>query len=64
MRDLDEPERIKKAFTLGQDVSAASVSELDLLVQALHDEAQRLRDIRIKKLASQVAADAFFKKPV
>ncbi|MGL5448720.1 MAG: DUF1192 domain-containing protein [Rhabdaerophilum sp.] len=64
MFDDLEPQRKKSAFTIGQDVSAFSLADLDETMEALKAEMARLAEVRAKKAASQNAADALFRKPV
>lgn len=61
--DENEPQRRKSAYTLGQDVSAFSIADLDETLQALRAEIERLTETRTRKNASQAAADALFRKP-
>ncbi|MBN8533925.1 MAG: DUF1192 domain-containing protein [Rhizobiales bacterium] len=63
MFDDSEPQRKKSAFTIGQDVSAFSIADLDETIEALKAEMVRLAETRAKKTASQSAADALFRKP-
>lgn len=63
MFDDSEPQRKKAAYTIGQDVSAFSIADLDGTIEALKAEMQRLAEMRAKKTASQSAADALFRKP-
>jgi uncharacterized small protein (DUF1192 family) len=63
MFDDSEPQRKKTAFTIGQDVSAFSLADLDETMAALQAEMLRLTEMRARKAASQNAADALFRKP-
>lgn len=63
MFDETEPQRKKSQFTIGQDVSAFSIADLDETVEALKAELIRLGEMRAKKTATQSAADALFRKP-
>ena len=63
MFDESEPQRKKSAFTIGQDVSAFSLADLDETMEALKAEMIRLGEVRTKKTATQSAADALFRKP-
>lgn len=48
---------------LGQDLSMLSLAEIDLRIEALKAEIERLSEMRAKKDQSRSAADAFFRKP-
>lgn len=63
MFDDSEPTRKKTAYSLGQDVSAFSLADLDETMRQLEAEIARLAEIRKQKSASQSAADALFRKP-
>lgn len=63
MFDDLEPVKKKSAYVLGQDVSAFSLTDLDLTMQQLEAEMTRLAAVKAQKSASQSAADALFRKP-
>ena len=50
----------KRAFELGQDLSALSVDELDALIETLRDEIRRIEETRTKKQAHRNAAADIF----
>ena len=51
-----------KPYTIGQDVSAFSIADLEETADKLKAELSRLEEIRLKKRASAAAADALFRK--
>lgn len=54
----------RKKFTgteIGQSLERFSVAELENYISALEEEIERVRGDKSKKIASQSAADAFFK---
>lgn len=59
--DDDRP-KPKMAHEIGQDLSMLSLAEIDLRIEALKGEIERLTEARLKKAASRSAADAFFRK--
>ncbi len=59
----DDRPQPKRVHEIGQDLSALSVAEIDLRIGALTDEIARLAEARVKKDASRIAADTFFRKP-
>lgn len=64
MPATDEDDRPKKriAHEIGQDLTLLSVAELTERVGLLKGEIARLEAETARKRASQMAADAFFKK--
>jgi uncharacterized small protein (DUF1192 family) len=52
----------KMVHEIGQDLSMLSLAEIDLRIEALSAEIERLAEARRKKAASRSAADAFFRK--
>ena len=60
--DPDDLPKKKISHELGQDLSLLSVGELADRVRLLKDEIVRLEAEMTRKRASQMAADAFFKK--
>jgi uncharacterized small protein (DUF1192 family) len=59
----DDRPKTKSVHEIGQDLSMLSLAEIDLRVEALKAEIERLAQARAKKDASRSAADAFFRKP-
>jgi len=59
--DDDKPKK-KIAHEIGQDLTLLSVEELQVRVQLLHDEINRLEADITQKRASRSAADQFFKR--
>lgn len=61
---MEEETRTKRpaAHEVGQDLSMLSVAEIDERVALLEAEIRRLGEARTKKLASQAAADALFRR--
>ena len=59
----DDRPKTKSVHEIGQDLSMLSLAEIDLRVEALKAEIERLAEARAKKDASRSAADAFFRKP-
>ena len=57
----DRPAPKKAVHEIGQDLSSLSLEEIDECVAALEAEIARLRQARVAKEASAVAASAFFK---
>jgi len=59
--DWDEP-KPQRTVTIGEDLSALSVAELEARIAALETEVERVRaEIRTKK-ARAAAADQLFKR--
>jgi uncharacterized small protein (DUF1192 family) len=56
--DLPKP---KHEHVLGENLEAISLDELNLRVQVLQREIERIRAEIMRKQASRTAADAFFK---
>lgn len=54
--------RKKISHEIGQDLSPLSIAEIDNRVATLQAEIERLREARIRKLSTQAAADALFRK--
>jgi uncharacterized small protein (DUF1192 family) len=50
-----------ESHTIGQDLSALSIDELQERVEMLSREIDRLQEARLQKQASKSAADSFFK---
>jgi uncharacterized small protein (DUF1192 family) len=61
-QDEDQAKPKVRPFTLGQDVSAFAIAEIDETVARLRDEITRLEEVRAKKVATAQAADALFRK--
>jgi uncharacterized small protein (DUF1192 family) len=59
--DDDRP-KPKMVHEIGQDLSMLSLAEIDLRIEALKGEIERLAEARLKKADSRSAADAFFRK--
>jgi uncharacterized small protein (DUF1192 family) len=61
---IEEEARRTKApvHEIGQDLSGLSIAEIDERVAALRVEIERLSEARAKKLSSQQAADALFRR--
>lgn len=59
--ETDDKPRTTPGHTIGENLDAISVAELEQRVQALESEISRLRDEIRRKLASRSAADAFFR---
>ncbi|SFI41390.1 Uncharacterized small protein, DUF1192 family [Bosea sp. OK403] len=59
----DDRPKPKSVHEIGQDLSMLSLAEIDLRVEVLKAEIERLAEARAKKDASRSAADAFFRKP-
>ncbi|MCX5516374.1 DUF1192 domain-containing protein [Kaistia algarum] len=57
----DPPVQRPKPHTLGEDLSALSLEEIELRIALLEAEIIRLREAHHSKSASRVAASAFFK---
>jgi uncharacterized small protein (DUF1192 family) len=47
---------------IGQDLSALAIAEIDERIVLLKDEIERLAEARARKLSSQAAADALFRR--
>ncbi len=60
--DPDDLPKKKITHEMGQDLALLSVSELTERIGLLRDEIARLEAEMARKRASQIAADAFFKK--
>lgn len=63
MHDDGDDKPKPRAYTVGQDVSAFAIADLDAQIAALEAEILRLKEARRMKSASQAAADALFRKP-
>ena len=62
MGPFDEPERPKRAeIRVGDDLSSVSLEELQLRIETLTEEIERVRAEIARKQASRQAADGFFK---
>jgi uncharacterized small protein (DUF1192 family) len=59
--DAFEP-RKKTQHDIGQDLSPLSIAEIDERVMLLEGEIARLREARARKLSTQAAADALFRR--
>lgn len=57
-----KPKQPAKAVTVGEDLSAMSVAELDARVAALEAEIARVQTERRAKAARNAAADQLFKR--
>lgn len=62
--DWDElkPRQPARAITVGEDLSALSIAELDQRVAALQAEIERIKAERSVKAARNAAADQLFKR--
>jgi uncharacterized small protein (DUF1192 family) len=61
MFDDDGRPRKKTVHELGQDLSPLSIADLEARIEQLNAEIVRLVEARAAKIATQAAADAFFK---
>lgn len=59
--DEDRP-RKKVTHELGQELAELSLEEIDLRIELLKSEIERLAAARAAKQASKAAADLFFKR--
>ncbi|RVU18767.1 DUF1192 domain-containing protein [Methylobacterium oryzihabitans] len=58
----DRPPPRRTGHEIGQDLVTLSVADLDERLVLLRGEIDRLEEARRRKLASQEAAEAFFKR--
>lgn len=61
MFDEEKPGK-QPVYAVGQDISEASVSELDRMIEQLEQEIMRLKDERSRKAGVIDAASALFRK--
>jgi uncharacterized small protein (DUF1192 family) len=61
--DEDHPPKAAGVHTIGQNLDALSLHEIDERIAMLHQEIARLETARNIKTASQAAAHAFFSSP-
>lgn len=59
--DLDDLPRPKGPMTIGENLDAISLAELNSRIEILEGEILRIKAEIAKKSASKSAADAFFK---
>jgi uncharacterized small protein (DUF1192 family) len=59
--NLDDQPKPKHEHVLGENLEAISLDELNLRVQILTREIERIQVEILRKQASRTAADAFFK---
>ncbi len=57
----DEPQKKKRSFQIGQDLSELSVDEIKETITELEEEIVRLQDAAGSKSAHLSAAEALFK---
>ncbi len=62
MFDEEAKPHKKTVHEIGQDLSPLAIAEIDERISMLHAEIARLSEAREKKLKTQAAADALFKR--
>ncbi|KAF0229544.1 MAG: hypothetical protein FD175_1882 [Beijerinckiaceae bacterium] len=62
MFNEDAEPRKKSTHEIGQDLSPLAIAEIDERIEQLHAEIARLAEARARKLSTQAAADALFKR--
>lgn len=62
MIEDDSPKQKTPSHQVGQDLSQLAVTEIDERIALLQEEILRLRQAREKKMSSQAAAEALFRR--
>lgn len=62
MFDEEMPAKKKTSHEIGQDLAPLSLAEIDARIELLKAEIERLAEARGKKVKTQAAADALFRR--